>query len=500
MVSRAASQEVRELLASAASGDAVVAFPAVERHLDVSGRRGTAIRRAVHDQLGLDVLEITPIGLEGSAGSTPLRLKVAGEPDAYLFAKLYAHNHVRADRWYKIWRTILYGGLEDEASFQTVRRFVEYEDYTLRLMQDVGIPTPKPYGIVEITPEREYLIAMEFFEDAVEISDAEIDDNTIDDALRLVRRLWDAEIAHRDIKPANLMVRNGRALLIDVFFVQVRPSPWRQAVDLANMMLVLAIKTDATRVYRHALKYFTPNDIAEAFAATRGVASPTQLRQSLKRERRDLISEFRGLAPARRPIPIQRWSARRFLIALTMLFAFAVAIVVGGQLFLPVQDIPVGVPECRPAPTTILTAQAVPSATRLPCIAALPTGWCFETGVVHSREARFTLGIDKVGASTVEFTLTPVCDVSAADKIRSNEPGMQRYEANLRSSAYTKLHIYRFAGGCITYRFAFPSQNETALVSDAEQALDFEPRATLVQYIDRDEGLALCGAGAPCAP
>jgi hypothetical protein len=341
---------------------------------------------------------------------------------------------------------------------------------------------------------------MEFFEDAVEISDAEIDDNTIDDALRLVRRLWDAEIAHRDIKPANLMVRNGRALLIDVFFVQVRPSPWRQAVDLANMMLVLAIKTDATRVYRHALKYFTPNDIAEAFAATRGVASPTQLRQSLKRERRDLISEFRGLAPARRPIPIQRWSARRFLIALTMLFAFAVAIVVGGQLFLPVQDIPVGVPECRPAPTTILTAQAVPSATRLPCIAALPTGWCFETGVVHSREARFTLGIDKVGASTVEFTLTPVCDVSAADKIRSNEPGMQRYEANLRSSAYTKLHIYRFAGGCITYRFAFPSQNETALVSDAEQALDFEPRATLVQYIDRDEGLALCGAGAPCAP
>jgi hypothetical protein len=35
-----------------------------------------------------------------------------------------------------------------------VRRFVEYEDYTLRLMQDVGIPTPKPYGIVEITPER----------------------------------------------------------------------------------------------------------------------------------------------------------------------------------------------------------------------------------------------------------------------------------------------------------------------------------------------------------
>ena len=115
-------------------------------HLDVTGRRGEAIRAGVQDQLGLTVVEIKPVGLEGSGGSTPLRLRVAGEPDTYLFAKLYARNHVRADRWYKLWRTILYGALEDEASFQTVRRFVEYEDYLLRLMNDVGVPVPAPYG------------------------------------------------------------------------------------------------------------------------------------------------------------------------------------------------------------------------------------------------------------------------------------------------------------------------------------------------------------------
>ena len=97
-----------------------------------------------------------------------------------MFAKLYAKNHVRADRWYKLGRTILYGALEDETPFQTVRRFVEYEDYTLRLMHDVGIPAPAPYGIVEITPEREYLIVMEFFDGAVEIGDADVDDDVID--------------------------------------------------------------------------------------------------------------------------------------------------------------------------------------------------------------------------------------------------------------------------------------------------------------------------------
>ena len=295
-------------------------------HLDVGGARGEAIITAIREQLGLSVVEIEPVGLEASGGSTPLRLRIAGsglEPDHHLFAKLYAQSHVRADRWYKLGRTILYGALEDESPFQSVRRFVEYEDYTLRLLADVGAPTPKAFGIVEITPEREYMIVMEFFEDAEEIGKAEIDDGVIDQGLGLVRRLWEAGLAHRDIKPANLMVRGGELKLIDVFFVQVRPSPWRQAVDLANMMLVLALRSDADRVYRRALTTFTEDEIAEAFAAARGVASPTQLRNELKDDGRELLERFRELAPPRAPITIQRWSVRRVALTLgVVLIAF----------------------------------------------------------------------------------------------------------------------------------------------------------------------------------
>ena len=58
------------------------------------------------------------------------------------------------------------------------------------------------------------------------------------------------------------MVRAGELLLIDVVFVQVRPSPWRQAVDLGNMMLVLAVRTDPERVYQRALSYFTPAELS----------------------------------------------------------------------------------------------------------------------------------------------------------------------------------------------------------------------------------------------
>ena len=60
----------------------------------------------MQDQLGLTVVDIKPVGLAGSGGSTPLRLRVAGNPDTFLFGKLYAMNDVRADRWYKLGRTI----------------------------------------------------------------------------------------------------------------------------------------------------------------------------------------------------------------------------------------------------------------------------------------------------------------------------------------------------------------------------------------------------------
>ncbi|HET6748524.1 MAG TPA: phosphatase PAP2 family protein, partial [Actinomycetes bacterium] len=78
-------------------------------HLDIGGRRGQAIHRALEDQLGVQVAEIKPFGLSGSAGSTPMRVRVKGEPETWLFAKLYAGSHLRSDRWYKLGRTLLYG-------------------------------------------------------------------------------------------------------------------------------------------------------------------------------------------------------------------------------------------------------------------------------------------------------------------------------------------------------------------------------------------------------
>jgi tRNA A-37 threonylcarbamoyl transferase component Bud32 len=303
-------------------------------HLDISGERGEAIKTAVHDQLGLEVTYLGYVGLAGSAGSTPLQMNVRRSPDSdessMVFAKLYARSHLRADRWYKWGRTVVYGTLEDEVKFTSVRRLVEYEDYMMRVMRDAGIPCALPYGFVEITPEREYLIVTEFLDGAVEISEVELTDDQIDEGLEVVRRLWDAGLAHRDVKPANIMVRDGHVVLIDVAFGQVRPTPWRQAVDLANMMLVLALSSDPERVYNRALQFFSPDDVAEAFAATRSVSVPSQSRSMLRTARKDrridLVQSFRDLAPARERISIQRWSRRR--IAMTVVTVLAILILI----------------------------------------------------------------------------------------------------------------------------------------------------------------------------
>jgi hypothetical protein len=488
------------------------AFPVTYRrgraaHLDVSGPRGEAIRRGVQDQLGITVLEIKPFGLAGSGGSTPVRLRVADEPHEYLFAKVYASNHLRADRWYKLGRTLLYGRLEDEGSFSTVRRLIQYEDYMLRVMRDARLNVPAAYGFVEITPEREYLLVTEFVEGGKEIVDSEVDDEVIDDALLMVRKLWDAGIAHRDIKPSNLLVRDGKVHLIDVAFGQIRPSPWRQAVDLANIMLVLAFRSEPDRVYNRALQFFTPDEIAEAFAATHSVTMPSQSRSMLRKDRRDLLARFRALAPSRPPVAIQRWSLRRvgltvgMAIAVFLLIALAGSNLQGAGLLADPEAAQAsfsftGIPECGNLEELdgqlILEAQSVPSASKVPCLESLPLGWSFRAVEVRDGESRLILDSDRGGVEAAEVRLTSSCDVSEATEVPSDELDTRRFEEIRRlSNQYSGFRYYRFTGGCATFRFDFRGEGRTGLAQEVALAVGFIGRDQVEEQIRKDFDLEL---------
>jgi len=472
-------------------------------HLDVGGARGEAIRRASEEQLGLIVEEVKPFGLAGSAGSTPLRITVAGDPPTILFGKLYAQSHLRSDRWYKLGRELLYGRLEDERPFHGVRRLVQQEDYALHKLHAAGLPSPAPFGFVELTPEREYLLVAEFFDRATELGEAEVDDQIIDDGLGIIRKLWDAGLAHRDIKPANLLVRDGRLLLIDVAFVEARPSPWRQAVDLANMMLCLALRSSAERVYQRALRQFTVEEITEAFAPLKlaGFAHtpwvalrlvvPSQLSQMQRAASRDPYPQFIKLLPSPpRPIRMQRWSVRRVGLWAAILTLLVLAALNPRQLFNNEDAVatPLGVNNvgCGDLEPLWLMAQSVPSASLIPCLQFVSVDWTIAKVTVNNGRSVITLDHDRGGRAGMVVSLTASCDLAGATEVSSEQPGARRYlRVDPNSTEFSATRAYTFPGGCVTHRFRAAGPSASRLSDTASTEFGFITRQDLRQALSQ---------------
>lgn len=155
----------------------------------------------------------------------------------------------------------------------------------------------------------------------------------------------------------------------------------------------------------------------------------------------------------------------------------------------------------------ILSAQAVPSATLLPCTLPLPGGWSHGGTQVRAGLVRFWLDSDRAGTRAAELTLTAACDVSGTIRLPPSaaeaglrQYGLQRYEGPLVRHPGAMVRYVRFTGGCVTYRLAFTRQTAPVLFDQANQLLAFTPRSVYVGGVRHDARLPLCGAEAPPCP
>jgi hypothetical protein len=156
----------------------------------------------------------------------------------------------------------------------------------------------------------------------------------------------------------------------------------------------------------------------------------------------------------------------------------------------------------RDVGTLALAAQAVPTATLLPCIEEFPVGWIYGGSEIRSGLVRFWLDSDRAGLQALEVRLTRRCDVSNAVEVapHPDEAGTRRFEEPISlPPRFLSNRYYVFPGGCVTYRFAFDVGASPTLSFDVEEALAFRSREDVVEWVRDRVSQELCGAGAsPC--
>jgi len=132
----------------------------------------------------------------------------------------------------------------------------------------------------------------------------------------------------------------------------------------------------------------------------------------------------------------------------------------------------------------VLMAQAVPSASQLPCIELLPAGWSVSDVFVRNGRARFALNSDRVGMHAVRVVLERTCQLGGAKvtRVPSDEPGTRRYEriGEVRPGVgFNGTRFYLFQGGCVTYQFQFNGEERARPIGEVTLSLSFVTREAM---------------------
>ena len=241
-------------------------------------------------------------------------------------------------------------------------------------------------------------------------------------------------------------------LLIDVAFVQARPSPWRQAVDLANMMLswpCASIRSWSTsgpapvqrRGDHRGLRGRPRAGAAVAAAPDAGPRAATHAEFI-----RLLPTAPAGVDPAlERPpgrasaLVLLWWCSSAGLLANNVSNAMAL------ETPLDIDNL-----ACTDLEPLWLQAQAVPSASQVPCIRDLPVGWTLGEVAVNDGRSVLTLNHDRAGvAALVGRGLTAGCDPGGAVEGPSQTTGVRHYQQiESRTGQFTLTWYDQFPGGC----------------------------------------------------
>ena len=113
-------------------------------------------------------------------------------------------------------------------------------------------------------------------------------------------------------------------------------------------------------------------------------------------------------------------------------------------------------PNCFTEGTGLIVAQSVRSASQVPCLLDLPTGWTVATVQVNEHHSVVTLDSDRAGESAAVLRLEEACDVTDAVSAPSDLPPAERFDLIERvQPSFRAERFYVFPGGCVSWTFDF---------------------------------------------
>jgi hypothetical protein len=135
----------------------------------------------------------------------------------------------------------------------------------------------------------------------------------------------------------------------------------------------------------------------------------------------------------------------------------------------------------------VLMAQAVPTASQLPCVELLPAGWSVRDVFVRNGRVRFSLDSDRVGVNAVQVVLEQFCSIGPkVTRVPSDHDGTRRYQEVISidpGRRYQGAVYYLFTGGCVTYRLDFRSDEQARPLGEVSLALGFVTRGALSETV-----------------
>ncbi len=263
-------------------------------HLAFGSPGGRPTLAAVSDALaraGLPIADLAPVGL-GRRGSTMFAGHAADRSE--VFCRAVGRDERDVETVDKIWRSLALRDQRDQPFFTSLQS-VEHEAYLGLLAARAGVRTP----VSRITAgfEGGAVLAQDRAAGTrlATLDPSSVDDRVLDDVWRNVAAVRAAQLAHGALRAENVFVDGDTTCLVDWGDGRTAADELRQAEDVAELLVSLAVRFGADRAVASATRVLGEHALVPVLPLLQpAVLSSTTRRQA--HAHKGLIDEVRAEA------------------------------------------------------------------------------------------------------------------------------------------------------------------------------------------------------------